>query len=341
MGPDEDVLRMIEAVGRWLGWLPEFWPRLAPLAEIQPSGDFALPPGDELRELLGRLDVPPQAIVEIVAARPTPDQSEAWWLLERLHHALVSADEGWFDPPWPAPWPTDDDPFTRHFHTYVFLAAVPHVLAVHARRGVPSRVTWAALTDIGLQIANYEVRFGRPGFDGAVWMWPHFRGDVFRLGRLQYDVTHIAFDDEGVTRGEQALAVHIPALGPLDPGACDASFDAARTFFPTHFPERTHRVVTCRSWLMDPQLGGYLPETSNIIRFQRRFRIAASDPKAANDDVLRYVFGFLPTSLDELPRTSSVQRAVVKHLEAGGTWQMRHGWFELSSSIRDVQRRPG
>jgi hypothetical protein len=190
-------------------------------------------------------------------------------------------------------------------------------------------VTWSTLSDIGLQIANYEVRLGKPGFDGAVWMWPHFRGEVFRLGRLQYDLTHIAFTDEGLVTGEEAVAVHIPALGPLEPAAVDASFDQMRAFFPRHFPERTDRVATCHSWLMDPQLAERLPATSNIVRFQQRFKIAPGQMKDANIDVVRYVFGELPASIDDLPQGSSVQRAVVRLIKDGGTWQMRHGWFEL------------
>ncbi len=335
MGTDADALRrlsrttMIERVGRWLGWLPEFWPRLKPLAEAELTGTFALPSPAQTRSILERLDVPPQAITEIVAAIPSPDQTEAWWLLERLHHAVVASEEGWYDPPWAAPWPTADDPFTRHFHTYVFIAAVPHVLAVHGARGIDPDITWATLSDIGLQIANYEVRLGSPGFDGAVWVWPHFRGEVFRLGRLQYDLTHIAFDDDGVRRGEEAVAVHIPALGPLTADGADASFEHARTFFPEHFPERSHRVVTCHSWLMDPQLAERLPATSNIVRFQQRFRIAPGQMKDANIDVVRYVFGDLPATVDDLPQESTVQRAVVGHIKDGGTWHMRHGWFEL------------
>jgi hypothetical protein len=324
--PDGSI---VDRMGKWLEWPRSEWPRLEPLARAHVSGTFTLPAPDEMREILERLVVPPQAIAEIVGSIPTPDDVEAWWLLERLHHVIVTPEDGWFDPPWPAPWPTDD-PFTHHFHTYVFVAAIPNVLRMHAARGIPEDLTWRTLTDIGLQIANYEVRLGRPGFDGAVWVWPHFRGEVFRLGRLQYDLTHIAFADEGVTTGEPAIAVHIPALGPLTPEACDASFAEARAFFPRHFPDHPHRIVTCMSWLLDDQLAAYLPADSNILRFQRRFRVAP-EWKAGNDDVVRYVFGYLPSSLDELPRESSVQRAIIKHLESGGTWRIRHGWFELGN----------
>jgi hypothetical protein len=80
---------------------------------------------------------------------------------------------------------------------------------------------------------------------------------------------------------------------------------------------------------MDPQLAGYLPATSNIVRFQQRFRIAEGQRKDANIDVIRYVFGQLPASIDDLPQESSVQRAVVGLIRNGGTWQMCHGWFVL------------
>ena len=74
--------------------------------------------------------------------------------------------------------------------------------------------------------------------------------------------------------------------------ACDASFAWAPRFFARHFPEDDYRVATCGSWLLDEQLAEYLPETSNIVQFQRRFRLVPPD-------------GFEPRSalpLDELEK---------------------------------------
>jgi hypothetical protein len=213
----------------------------------------------------------------------------------------------------------------------VFLSAVPHVLGINRARGIQDDVTWDTLRDVGLQVAHYESRHGRGGFDGAFWLWPHFRGAIFLLGRLQFDLRTIEFDpgEAGFVRGDRAAGVHIPALGPLEPAACDASFRRARRFFARHFPSSPVGVATCSSWLLDDQLTDYLPADANILRFQRRFALVAGWERPGDEDVLRFVFGFVPGALDELPQRTTLERAVVGHLRDGGHWRIRVGWLEL------------
>lgn len=312
----------VETIAAWLGWPDDA--NLDPLRHLEstgaPNAELVLPLGEDVRALLERLEVPPQARDEIIATTPCADRDpEAWWVLERLYQALT-AEHGWA-PPWPAPFVTDEA-LTHYFHLYVFLAAVPDVLSAHGARDISTEVTWSTLSDFGLQVANYELRNGRPGFDAAFWVWPHFRGEVFTLGRLQFDR-----DGQGVEG--PALGVHIPALGPLLPEACASSLERARGFFADHFPEQTYRLASCQSWLLDEQLCEYLGEDSNIIAFQRRFTPVPDWSRPGDDDVVRFVFGRLPRSLDELPQETSVQRAVVKHLRDGRHWRFRRGWLEL------------
>jgi hypothetical protein len=94
--------------------------------------------------------------------------------------------------------------------------------------------------------------------------------------------------------------------------------------------------VTCTSWLLDPVLADYLPEDSNVVRFQRRFELmprveddSEDGGEEAREDLLRFVFGTLTTPLDELPTRTVPQRAVVAHLKAGGRWHNRTGRVAL------------
>jgi len=183
-----------------------------------------------------------------------------------------------------------------------------------------------------LSVEWYRRRNGRPGFNSAFWMAQHFRGGIFLLGRLQFNFWRVVFHPPagaGFEKDDPCLGVHIPALGPLTPEVCDASFAQARTFFPEHFPERSDKVATCGSWLLDPQLAEYLPEDSNIIRFQRRFTPAPDWFEPGDDDVIRFVFGYLPDSIDDLPQTTTLERAAVAHIKSGRHWQVRNGWVEL------------
>ncbi|NLE66143.1 MAG: DUF5596 domain-containing protein, partial [Lentisphaerae bacterium] len=62
-----------------------------------------------------------------------------------------------------------------------------------------------------------------------------------------------------------ALAIHIPASGPLDDAACAESIRRAGAFFPRHYPEAAFDAFMCNSWLMDSQFADYLPAASNIL----------------------------------------------------------------------------
>lgn len=314
---------MIDRVRLWLEWPLDETHRLEALENVpRAATPFALPDDATARDVLRRMIVPPHAVEEMVAAMPTPStHPEAWWLLERLYDALVD-ESGRAEPPWPAPQETGD-PLTRYFHLYAFLAGVPHVLALHGARGIPEDVTFETLQDVGLQVAHYQTRKGLPGFDGAFWVWKHFRGNVFRLGRLQFDPS------DKVVGAEPLLDVHIPAIGPLDPRACDDAFARAREFFAKHYPETPLRRAICRSWLMDDQLAGHLPESSNIVRFQRRFTSLPGFSKLGDDDLLLFVFGWIPDDLADLPQDTSMQRAAVEHLRDGRHWYIRDGVLEL------------
>lgn len=196
-----------------------------------------------------------------------------------------------------------------------FLAALPDIRAYHASLGVADDVSWATLADLGLQVATYRRAHGASGFDKAWWVQLHFRGRIFRLGRLQF---------ERRTRG---LGVHVPGDGPLDPAAVDASLAAARPFFARHLPEQPTETALINSWLLDPQLADYLPPDSNIVRFQRRWMLD-DDIEAADENIVEFVFGRV-RPLDELPQRTTLERAVVAHLRAGEHWHVRSGTLRL------------
>jgi hypothetical protein len=125
------------------------------------------------------------------------------------------------------------------------------------------------------------------------------------------------------------LGVHVPRDGGrLTPDACDRSFACAREFFPRQFPEASSETARCTSWLLDPQLSSYLGDDSNIVRFGRRFDLT-DEVLPGDDDVIRFVFGETRVAIDDLPQTTTLERAVVSHLKAGHHWHTRRGAVSL------------
>jgi hypothetical protein len=298
--------------------------RVHRLADDLPS--VPLPDRADAPAILDRLAVRADDAAEILAGWPDAD-SPLWtpelrWLLDRTT-ALVRADLGGHDwlPPGPE-LPRDRGPAWRHLYVYAYLALVDVVRGYHRDHGIADAVTWTTLADLGRNLAVDRRMNGEGWPVMQAWLTLHSRGAVYELGRLQHH------------RGDGAeLGLHIPEAGPLTPEAVTASLDAARAFFPRHFPDEHYTHFACGSWLLDPQLLEYLPESSNIVRFQRRFELEPyEEPEGIDCDaeVLRFVFRTLTTPLDRLPRRSVLQRAVVDHLEAGRHWRWRRGRFPIA-----------
>jgi hypothetical protein len=324
----------------------EFAPWLDVLEAVgPPPGGLSLPSGSQAADQLRQLGVPEPDLGVILEALPSPDQDpELWWLLERAYHLIVRSIGDW-DAATPLPsLPSHLGVQGRCFWIFVFLAAAPAIHQWHCERGVNELISWDTLADVGRHVARFRRRTGLTGLDSQFWLALHFRGALYALGRLQFNPYRLRegqagplfwYDDQqaerrgsAFQRGQPTLGVHIPFGEPLDPMACDRSFQAAAPFFREHFPAAASRLATCTSWLLDEQLADYLPPTSNIVRFQRRFGLV---PGAREDDDTTFLFVFDRglAALDDLVPKTRLEHALITHVRNGGHWYMRTGWLEL------------
>ncbi|MFK8908722.1 acyltransferase domain-containing protein [Streptomyces sp. YS-3] len=309
--------------------------------------DALLPVGDELPEMLLDLAVPHEDINELVGiARRVVDDPEARGLLAESVRALVreiGSVGHQPDPPpvpeAPAGWRGESEAVVRRlFPVLTLLAALPHTRAYHDERAVPADIARRTLADLGRSLALHRRRHGTAGLAVPHWLRHHFRGELYQLGRLQFQRARLGERTGEAVRaaglplgpGDACLSIHIPdCRGPLTPQACDTSLALAKDFFALHYPEETYRVAVCHSWLLDTQLEKYLPEESNIVRFQRRFRIPYRETEPDDGTPVFFVFGDPDLPVEALLQRTAVERAVAGHLLAGGHWYGGHGWFEL------------
>jgi hypothetical protein len=302
-----------------------------------------LPSAQEADEALARLGVADADRQELLAAGPPTQDPELARLLQRCHRELVAGIGGLgMIEGWPA-IPDEKGALGRYFYVWVLLSAIPALREFHASKGIPEEATVATLSELGSQMANRRAIFGVGGLATYRWMTVHFRGSLFRVGRLLYERQRIWFDSvhgghvantTSPRKGAWALGIHIPR-GRLTPEACDASIAAAETFFARHFPDEPYAFATCVSWVLDDQLTNHLATDSNIVRFQRRFHVEPSipnqdghsvDDKETVEAVFRQPWPGIE-NVDELPQTTSLERGIVAHLRAGGHWHYRTGWF--------------
>lgn len=297
-----------------------------------------LPSVDEAREILTELGVAEVDRDELLAVGPPTTDPKLTELLRRCHRELVDgigglgAIRGW-------PKLAGNTPLERYFYVWVLLSAIPALREFHARHGICEDDTRLVLSELGEQLTNRRCTIGEGGLAAYEWMTVHFRGALYRVGRLLYERQRIWFDshvakDTSPNKGDWALGIHIPR-GRLTPESVDASIAAAESFFARHFPDESYAYATCVSWVLDESLADYLSAHSNIVRFQRRFHVEPSIPNQGDESVddaetVNAVFrrpwpGI--EQLDELPQASSLERGIVAHLKSGKHWHYRSGWF--------------
>jgi len=259
----------------------------------------------------GDLDVPAPLLAEALEYL-TPQT-------EPLVAAQVAALEAAIGTTRTVAWPDDDE----RFQLLALLGTVPAARVWLAAHGVDDGIARASLGDLTPKLRDYGV-----AETGVDWLAKVVTCGVFSLGRLQFEPGEIV-----PSTATPAWNVHIPESGPLDPAACDASFAAAAPFFAAAFGDTTTRDFVCHSWLLDDQLAEYLPASSNILAFQRRFTLVDTESADAPVDgategdraVAKFVFRSPLAGLPALTPTTRLERAVLAHLAAGRHWRERAG----------------
>lgn len=329
-----------------LSWLCRGEDIVGTLALHLPSRSY----GDELLE---RLEVAPKDRLEILNSRPDPDETPAlWWVLIRAYWELAK-NVGRQPQLLPFPiLPANLGPLGRNLYIWVFLAALPLVRSYHKSRSIPNDISWKSLQDIGQKISTHRKIYGTSGLHVPQWSTLVFSGAIYQLGRLQFNRYSMPVNMplsprfSAVPRlGDNVLIPHISDGGKMEPEECSESFIRAREFFKRYFPEHPVRhVAGFGSWLLDEQLKYYLPSESNILFFQNLFEIAphhiAADPESewtkGDSAILEFVFHKIHKDpnrpnhiLRDLPQDTKLKRSYVEHLESGGHWFARCGWFDL------------
>ena len=234
------------------------------------------------------------------------------------------------DDPWHG---LPDGPGDGLLPMLALLATADDVVAYQRGRGVAEEQAWRNLSDLGQQVWVHRLTHGTFGLHTHGWLRIAWAGGFAWLGRLQFNLQRLGRTEEWV------LSTHIPRRSSDDDGprsgalradAVTDSFRRAAPYFREHFPDVPTEDFWCHSWLLAPELAAALPG-SNIAAFQQRWTL---DDLVDDGDEDAIFFTFArrpPVDPADLPRTTSLERAVLDRLEAGGHWQLRRGRIPQST----------
>ncbi|RSX57476.1 acyltransferase domain-containing protein [Bifidobacterium samirii] len=211
------------------------------------------------------------------------------------------------------------DPDGLHMLYWMLAAAAVHTAADYRRRGIPAAVFDATMGCFPRFVGEHRVSYGHYGFDRDFWTYRQLSSMLFRIGELEYELVADAADTGSpfaCVGSPRVIAMHIPSDARLTPDACDESLDLARTFLTRFFPDWIGLPFVCESWLLSPALERLLPADSRILAFQRRFDILTTDDDAP--DWREWVYRRSDAPIADLPEGTSLQRAMKRHLMAGG-----------------------
>lgn len=178
------------------------------------------------------------------------------------------------------------------------------------RLGISEAVYYDTMGCFSRFVREHMESYGCWGFDRGFWTVRQISCRLLRIGQLEYELTTL--------NGAPAISLHIPTDVQLRIGPLRESYLSARELIGRVFPEYDGAVMYCHSWLLSPTLHSLLPPDSNILTFQRSFRITPLSAPA--EGYILWVFKNPRLLPEQYPENTSLQRRLKAHILHGGSF---------------------
>lgn len=187
------------------------------------------------------------------------------------------------------------------------------------RLGISEEIYLDTMGAFSRFVREHMESYGRYGFDRGFWTTRQVSARLFRIGQLEYELT--------TREGEDIISLHIPTDANLRPEVLLPSIKEGLAEFFRLFPNYADKKVFCHSWLLSPMLRDFLPEGSNILRFQELFDITPD--QVPSNDVKLWVFKNPKLPVTQYPENTSLQRKLKRFFLDGGQFLEGRGYLRL------------
>lgn len=201
----------------------------------------------------------------------------------------------------------------RLLFLYCFCRMACEIHEIYQKKKIPEQIYWDTFYDLTLWCENCNQMFGEYGIAQYDWFFRHLELTLFRLGRLEFELTPslwaLKTEFGEIHPGDPIISVHIPQGEPLSPAACQDSFAQAESFWDKPYP------YLCHSWLLYPKLQEILKPSAHIIAFQKLFTCLQVDYDTPEAE--ERIFGKAESDPMRYAEHTSLQRAAKKYLLSG------------------------
>jgi len=191
-----------------------------------------------------------------------------------------------------------------------------YTYAYYREKGISEEIFYSTMQDIAVWCENN----GNKGLKNYHWIKNHLNGELFRIGRLQYqlypcknktlDYKRLPFD-----YGDNLIYIHIPQGEKLIYSDCTKSLAEANIFFKAYFPDFEYQFYFCESWLLFQENFAFMDTSSNILQFQSLFELVYS---AADDrQAIERIFKKRRLFKSNYPENTTLQRNAKRYMLDG------------------------
>ncbi|MFG6355388.1 MAG: acyltransferase domain-containing protein [Acetatifactor sp.] len=184
----------------------------------------------------------------------------------------------------------------------------------YVRRGIGIDVFVDTMKFCTRFLREHYAQYGVYKYVWAWWFPRQISLSEFRIGALEYEFA----DGE-----DREIAVHIPSDADMDKQSVQESLRDFCVFRDTFFPGWQGVRLTCDSWMLMPQLRGFLGKDSHIVAFQDLFEIDSVDGDATW--YMGWIYPGYEKIDDSLPERTVLQRELKKYLLAGNRFGIAKG----------------
>lgn len=207
---------------------------------------------------------------------------------------------------------------------FIFLVNCTDILLENYKKhNISEQIFWDSMDDFRCKLLECHEVKGVWGTFVPNWYDLFLTMERFALGRFQYE--EIKYDGERYSKngieinpGDRVYNFHIPSSGKkIDKPARMDSYARAYEFFGCR-QKGEHLILVCTSWLLYKEHEKFLPAYSNILDFMSDFDIVLSKSTENFDDSWRVFGKYHNLPLQQWPTDTSLRKAIVDHLLAGG-----------------------
>lgn len=141
-------------------------------------------------------------------------------------------------------------------------------------------VFYDTMSDIKIWGEDYRAHHnGEVGITEINWLHLHFECEIFKFGRLQYQISKYYFEKSTeikgrvIKYGDTIYSIHIPRGAKLDSVSAKKSITLAVDTLEDIFRDIPTDIMMCDSWLLSPYNKRFMSSNSNIIKFANMFNL--------------------------------------------------------------------